>query len=624
MSVVGEVLRRKVKEAQAPFTKCVRRTDDFRRIEALPRRTHVEDLSEAMTQWLRRQMPIGGVVPSQEMQFAQAWALQELFDWDGAWGWIEVGGGKTLICLMAPTVVQRAWDFRKELDRAGLPKKVRAGYIVPANLRNEKTLKAEVPFYSPHWEMYDWNEENVVSYETLGRESAETLLERKMWNLIILDESHKMKNKTAAVTKRILRYIEKYPDTVVISVSASAFKDSIREIAHVIAISHGVYSPLPLVESELQEWGSALDHGIEPNLRAEPGALLRFCNEGEDYHEGFRRRLAETPGIIILRESDFDTALNIYERKLKKPPPAAIGEAIAKMRKDWKTPSDDVIISGLEMARHVKELAAGFFYRWNWPGGRPDVEWLAKRKTWRQCVRRAIQLSGQRAVGFRILDSEKPVETAVLEGHIGAFKIGEDMIDVGEAYRDWKEIQPRCDPKKQAVWVDNFLIEEIEQWIAESKVPGIVWTHHVAVMQRLRKRGHLVYGSAENGIVSETRTCVASIDAHKEGKNLQAFGRNLYAAVPSSGLVWEQSLGRSHRQGQTRDEVTAEVFLHSYDLWVAFENARSEARKTAQLVGTKPRLLRATIVVPSEQEIAQRTAIVQGKPVDPLWPPQNH
>ncbi len=611
MSVVASVLKRKLAEDQAAV-RCVRRTEDFRRIEALPRRAEVYDLSEHMTQWLRRDMPIGGVTPAQDLQFVQAWALGELFEWEGTWGWIEVGGGKTLICMLAPTVLQRAWEFKGIKGPDGRPKRVRAGYIVPANLKNEKTLKVDVPFYSPHWDMYDWNDENVISYETLGREKAETLLERKMFNLLLLDESHKIKNKNSAVGKRVLRYLERYPDTVVLSVTASGLKDSIKEIGHVLAISHGDQSPLPLVESELLEWASALDHGIEPNLRAAPGALLRFCNEGEDYFKGFQRRLAESPGVVIMRESDFDCALNIFERHLEKPPPVAVGQAIEKMRQEWKTPSGDVIISGLEMARHVKELAAGFFYRWDWPAGSPDLEWLEKRKEWRKTCRKAIQASGQKKVGYRQLDSEKPVETAVLEGHIPWAE---------EAYKEWKEIQPRCDPRKQAVWVSDFLIEEIERWIKESKDPGIVWTHHVAVMNRLRKRGYKVYGAGQNEIVFETGTCIASIDAHKEGKNLQAFGRSLWAAVPMSGLTWEQGLGRNHRQGQKRDEVTAEVFLHTHELWLSFENARSESKHVESLIGTKPRLQRATIVVTTQEEVKKKTEIVKGVPANPFWMP---
>ena len=604
-TAVGEFLKKRLAEDVAS-QKCVRKNTDFERIEALPRRTEVLDLRKQMTEWLKT--PDG----TMELFFCQAWALAEFFEWEGTWGWIEPGEGKTGICLLAPTVIQRAWDHK------GIKKQVRAGYIVPANLKNEKTLIEDVPHYGKHFEIYDWNENNVISYESLGREKAENLLEERMFNVLILDESHKIKNKNSAVSKRVLRYIEKYPNTIVLTVSGTGMKESIKEIAHVIAISHGDHSPLPLVDGDLDVWASALDHGIEPNMRAQPGALLRLCREGEDYYQGFQRHLAETPGIIIMRETDLNVGLNIFERRLKAPPPKGVGEHVAKMRKTWKTPSDDVIISGLEMARHVKELAAGFYYRWTWPDGRPDTEWLAKRKTWRQCVRRAIQKSGTKAVSYRLLDSEKPVETAVLEGKIKQLKVGDELVDVPEAYREWKEIKDRCDPKKQAVWVDEFLIEEIERWMKESKEPGIVWTDHIAVMNKLRKRGHIVYGGGQNDIVFETKTCVASIDAHKEGKNLQAFGRGLFASCPSSGLVWDQSLARWHRTGQKRDEVSAEVFLHTHELWLAFKNARSESDQIQKLIGTKPRLKRATIVVSTPEEVEKRT---QQDPVDPFWVP---
>lgn len=592
-----EFMKRRSQAAGAGLSiaRAVGRDAEFLRINELPRRTEIFDLTVEMTNWLKSP---GG---TQSLQFVQAWTLQEFYDFEGVWGWQEVGAGKTLSMLLAPTVLQRKWND------TGVKKKVRPLYIVPANLRNEKTLKIDVPFYRPHWDMFDWTEDNVLSYEALGREQAEKILEQKMPNLLLLDESHKVKNKSAAVTRRVLRFIQRYPDTVVMALSASALKDDIREIGHVLAITHGDHSPLPLSESSLDDWAGCLSHNIEPSARVAPGALLEWCAEGESAEEGFRRRLSETPGVVIMRESDFDCALNIMERKLRKPPPLKIGQCIQKMRESWMTPSGDVIISGLEMSRHVKELAAGFFYRWLWPNNTPDLEWLEARKEWRKACRQAIKASGTRRVSYLTLDSEQPVETAVKAGQIPFAE---------EAYKAWTEIRGRCDPKKQAVWVSEFLVDEIEAWMAESSEPGIVWTSHVAVLQKLRKRGHPVYGGGQNDIVLEKNTCVASIDAHKEGKNLQVFGRSLWATVPQSGLTWEQGLGRYHRQGQTRDEVTAEVFLHTLELWLAFEHARSESRTVEKIIGTKPRLQRATIVVPDADEIAHR---IRQQPQDLLW-----
>jgi len=232
----------------------------------------------------------------------------------------------------------------------------------------------------------------------------------------------------------------------------------------------------------------------------------------------------------------------------------------------------------------------------------------AARKAWRKYVRQCIWSSGLSSVGGLLLDSEKQVRDAVIAGH---FQCPEDQ------WMGWSTIKDRCDPQLQAVWVSEYLIDEIERWMDESDVPGIVWSEHNAVLNKLRKRGRLVYGGGQDDIVYETKTCVASLAAHKEGKNLQKHhSRNLYVMPPMSGLAWEQSLGRTHRAGQSASEVTAEVFLHTLDFWLAFRNAREESAFVAEIIGTKPKLARGTIDVTLEPEV-----IARGKqqPPDPLW-----
>jgi hypothetical protein len=41
------------------------------------------------------------------------------------------------------------------------------------------------------------------------------------------------------------------------------------------------------------------------------------------------------------------------------------------------------------------------------------------------------------------------------------------------------------------------------------------------------------------------------------------FNSNLISAPPTSGVEWEQLLGRTHRQGQLSDRVTADVWQHT-------------------------------------------------------------
>jgi hypothetical protein len=276
-----------------------------------------------------------------------------------------------------------------------------------------------------------------------------------------------------------------------------------------------------------------------------------------------------------------------------------------EMVKTQRTPSDDIIVSALEMSRHRKELACGFYYRWLWPNDQPDLEWLAARREWRRFVRKCIRNSGTSKVANLLLDSEKQVRTAVEGGSIRSPN--------GE-YENWAAIEKRCDPQLQAVWVDEFLIDEIVRWVQESDEPGLVWVQHNAILNKLRKRGLIVYGGGQDEVVYETRTCVVSLEAHKEGKNLQAFSRNLYVTPPMSGLAWEQSMARTHRQQQKASEVSVEVFLHCMDFWTAFRHARSESAWVSRVIGSKPRLERATIDIPLEDEVISRSR--QG---DPLW-----
>jgi len=595
MPVLSSVLRGGKHSELSAARPAVRRSAEFRRIEALPRRAFVDDNSLALTEWLKT--PQG----TMKLNFEQGWGLSELFERPGLLGHVEVGGGKTLLAMLAPTVVQRAWED----ERPG--EIVRACMVVPANLKKHKTLKIDVPFYGKHFDIYDWHDENVISYEQLGRESAAGELERKMFNMFVFDEVHKIKNPGAAVSARVIRYLERYPNTVVVALTASLTKECIRDFGHIARLTLGDGSPLPIVDSELSDWGKVLDHGLADGERIDAGALRRFCtNDQEPVREGFRRRFVETPNVIVSRESDLATGLTLLERPLKVP--AQVGQLLDEMRKGRRTPSGDVILTGLEMQRHCKELACGFFYRWVWPDGIPDLEWLAARKAWRKFVRKCIRNSGETSVRGLLLDSEKQVETAVVGGIIEP--------DEGQ-WDDWSAIRGRCDPRVQSVWVSEFMIDAIEAWMDESKEPGLVWCQHTAILNKLRSRGRRVYGGGQDEVVFETQTCAVSLDAHKEGKNLQAFSRNLYVTPPMSGLAWEQSIGRTHRTGQQASEVRVEVFLHSMDMWCAFRAAREESAYVREIIGTKPKLERATIDISTEKEVIARS---KQQPPDPLWP----
>jgi hypothetical protein len=147
--------------------------------------------------------------------------------------------------------------------------------------------------------------------------------------------------------------------------------------------------------------------------------------------------------------------------------------------------------------------------------------------------------------------------------------------------------------------VDDFLVRAAAAWALRS--PGIVWYEHVAYGEALAKLSGLpLYGpgaEASVKIVQEhgKRSIIASMRAHGEIKNLQMFSRNLFTSSPASSKAWEQIIGRTHRLGQTADEVTVDVFLHTSEFRNALETALGRARYKEATLGTCQKILYATM-----------------------------
>ena len=162
----------------------VKHSDELRRILALPRRSLDDpqwvDLAEEMTEILRT--PNG----TMRLRPIQAMALHDIGVVGGLFAPIGVGEGKTLITLLAPFVLGAE----------------RPLLLLPASLiRKTERERREL---AKHWLVSDVQ---MVSYEMLGRVQAASLLDRIKPDLIIADEVHKLKNRKAAVTRRVARYM---------------------------------------------------------------------------------------------------------------------------------------------------------------------------------------------------------------------------------------------------------------------------------------------------------------------------------------------------------------------------------------------------------------------------------
>lgn len=577
----------------------VRRTEDFRRIEVIPRRQSFLDLAPMMTEWLKT--PTG----TMQLRREQAWALSEIAEQGGLFGPLGVGMGKTILALLAPTVL--------EAQRPLL--------IVPAATRDEKTLHKDLPELAQHWRLHprfiqamfdeEARKQCILSYEELSREGQADAFRRIVPDVVILDECHRAKNKKSAVWRRIERWFDEHPETKMIAVSGTITTKSLRDYAHISKLCLKDASPLPHRWSDLEDWADALDEGVDDDARPDAGALMVFCQPGETARQGFRRRLLETQGVVATESPSAQASIIIQEHKVT--PPKEVVDAFLRLRSQWVTPGGDIIMTALELAAHLMELACGFYYRWKWPNNVVDQEWLDARKAWRRYVRETIKRSGTSAVNGQFFDTEQQVATACLSGR---------LIQPNDEYNTWRNIRGRSRPETEPVWISDYMVGVAVEWMKKPHAAGeagLVWTEHKALLEKLRPHvealGFKAYGAGQNEVINETKSCVVSIDAHGEGKNLQKHhSRNLYLCAPTNAKAWEQSIGRTHRQGQQADEVSVEIVLPCIEFWAAFERSRRQARYIEATTGQVQRLNIADIVIPSEIEINQRAQMN-----DPLW-----
>lgn len=169
-----------------------------------------------------------------------------------------------------------------------------------------------------------------------------------------------------------------------------------------------------------------------------------------------------------------------------------------------------------------------------------------------------------------------------------------------ETWPEWRDVAKLVEPEPRTKWVDEFLVTATIAWGKANK--GIIWTEHKEFGRKVAQGLgglHLFYdGGGKDPELDEKgdRTIVCSIRANNAGSNLQGlFHRNLVVHAPTSGAIWEQLLGRTHRQGQPKDTVECDVFLHTPEYRKAFDMACRRAFYIQTTHRTPQKLCLATI-----------------------------
>jgi len=322
---------------------------------------------------------------------------------------------------------------------------------------------------------------------------------------------------------------------------------------------------------------------VDPEYEMRPGVLTQFCEPGETPRDGFRRRLVETPGVVATSDNEIGVSLNV--RKIRPAVPDKIKALMTETKRTWSIGGED-FDSAVTLSRTLKQLSCGFYYRWKWPEGVPDQQWLDARSEWNRFVRETLKRS-------------KPGLDAPLLVYRAAKA---DKIDA-PPFAAWYAVKDRPVPPTETVWIDEYLVEAALVWARQKqaeKRPAIIWYEHKGLGLRIAERSidqgdrfpH--FGAGTDADESTAPVIICSVKAQGEGKNLQHYRSNLMTTLPVSGKTFEQVAGRTHRNGQQADEVEADWFAPTWELEKAMASLLEDAEYLQQTLGQRQKILYAT------------------------------
>lgn len=447
------------------------------------------------------------------------------------------------------------------------------------------------------------------------------------------------------------------PKPLYVPMSGTITDNSIKEYGHHAKHSLGEKGPVPLHEPTLDEWAAALDVADRPAppgrlaILCAPGetahqgyARRLFDTKGVITTSSSSVKCGldiEAIAAPALPEKVHEHLTNIRELEVRPDGEESDG---AMTTANWAREMASGFYSYWAFPKEFKKHC-------KCPRPTPDAEclkdcaaqklidaWFAARKLWNRAVRMRLKYAVMfmdspdllKHAAMRWFDGYEhkgvkyPPKTKQMRPHHhcpkcktqidsvkcacgwvcpgGPLATWDSMVELPsgeevETWPAWAAIKDQVDPDPRTKWVDDFLINACVEWGRKNK--GIIWTEHKDFGRRVAKLLKTEFydgGGKDPESEKGDRSIVCSIKANAEGLNLQkAFCKNLVAHPPTAGLIWEQLLGRSHRQGQRAATVECDVFLHTEECRRAFETARKRASYIQITTRTPQKLCLATI-----------------------------
>jgi SNF2 family DNA or RNA helicase len=414
----------------------------------------------------------------------------------------EVGLGKTI----------EAGIILKELTVRGLARRVLI--LTPASLVTQWQGELESKFFERFdtpTEPEDWRRvtKAIISYDrAIGERHAKPIL-RQRWDLVIIDEAHKVKNHAAARYK----FIQKIDRNYLLLLTATPLQNDLRELYNLVTL---------LRPGQLGTWDTFRRQHISPGNKRKPRNV---------------EALKELTSRVMVRTRRASVALAL-ELPPRRPvhPPITLTPAEATLYRDT--------------AAFLRELYREGFVM-------PSEEEVAedRRRRKKRTGKGILQLELMR-LSQRLCSSSVALADSLERLSQGELITPEYRMRARELAADASRV------------TTHAKLEQLGRVLAEDADRLIVYSEHLPTLQliascvRHHGRTPIVYSGALNMTERAKKLAAFKDDPHAvlvatragtEGLNLQFCNRLVNYELPWNPMVIEQRIGRIHRIGQTRE-----------------------------------------------------------------------
>jgi len=494
---------------------------------------------------------------------SQADALWQATVKAGLFAPLAVGAGKTLVALLLPTLI----DCERPLI-------LTRSALVPQMKRMAKE-------YSKYWHIRDDIE--FFAYHWLSEDKNYNYLSDNQFDLIVADEAHKIANThgsdASARASRVYDYVvnEQQGDCLFAAMSGTMADKSVIEYWSLAYMALGEDAPVPLEYYDQRALAAVLDITGKKIPTAQDFALwMDLATDDESLplqkrlRNGYRHILRNTPGVAVSEDASCNASIDLIAVDGLETPKTVV-DALSDLETLWSTPTGEYIEDIMHKVNWELRLACGYYYEIDWPG-EPDYEWMEIRSEWLKFVHSLI--------GTRDLDSYARARDYVRD-NLSHLPVWQDWVRVRDRW-------PKIGPPRKSVLMSDYIVQFVKEFTKGDD--WLVFYRGRAMEEMLWSEGFEVYGAGTEPREDGYGVQCLSIDVHKEGRNLQAWKKMLIINPPPSNKVWEQVIGRIHRQGQEEDTVEVYYLSHLPIFRNNFKKALDRAERTEDTEGMAQKL----------------------------------